>query len=225
MAAMSRTAPAASGAVREQQGSVLVAGGRGARLLQVTGLLMVAVLAGVFWWLIRHEGVRPTAHPVPEQERSEQSQGPLTDGEFEYTAVMEPARTSACVPHSYGEIHDWFDEHSCESLARGLYTTTSDTGDRALVSVSVVTMPTHDEATELYDMAYNDGTGNVSDLARERVDELPTNAPKVSQGQYKSKIVGSRVTIVEANFFGGVEDADLLTRIAGDARRLSEVLG
>src|SRR5699024_5190342 len=202
MAAMSRSDPAAPGAVREQHGSILVATGPGARLVQVTGLLMVAVLAGVFWWLIRHDGVRPTAHPVPEQERSEQSQGPLANGEFEYTSVMGPARTSTCVPHSYGEIHDWFDEHPCEGLGRGLYTTTTENGERALVSVSVVTMPTHDEATELYDMAYNDGTGNVSDLARERGDELPANVPKVSRGQYKSKIVGSRVTIVEANFFG-----------------------
>lgn len=206
-----------------RQGSVLWGTGPTARLLQATGLLLVAVLAGLLWWVIRHDPVRPVAHPVPSQQRTGHTQGPLTDGDYDYTVADGPAQTADCVPHSYGEIHDWFDDHPCEQLDRGLYTTTDEDGNRALVSVSVVTMPTHDEASELYDMAFDDGTGNISDLARESA-ELPSDAPKVSDGEYKSKIVGSRVTIVEANFFADAHDGDELTHIAGDARRLSELL-
>lgn len=219
---MSRIDAPVAGAA-PQHGSVLLATGGKARVLQGTGLLLVAVLAGLLWWLIRHDSVRPVAHPVPAQERTQNTQGPLTGGDFEYTVADGPVASDECLPHSYGEIHDWFDDHPCDQLERGLYTTAGVNGNRALVSVVVVTMPTHDDASELYDMAFNEGTGNVSDLGREGAD-VPPGAPKVSEGEYKSKIVGSQVTIVETNFFDDTDDgddADTLAHIAGDARRLS----
>jgi len=181
-------------------------------------------VAGLLWWTIRHDGVEPVAHPAPQQEESHEEPDPLTDGDFEYTAATEESQVSDCEPHSYGEIHDWFGDHPCEQLDRGLYTTAGVGGERVLVAVSVVTMTTHDDATELYELAFDDGTGNVADLAREREDELAPDAPEVAEGQYKSKIMGSQVTIVEANFFGDGGEDHVLTRIAADARRLSDVL-
>lgn len=190
------------------------------RLLQGAGLVVVAVVAGLVWWVIRHDTVTQAAQPRPVQDRARQ--GPLTNGAFDYTVAAGPVSTGSCVEHSYGKIHDWFAEHPCRRLSRGLYTTTAG-GARALVSVSVVTMPTHAGAAELYELAFNNGTGNVSDLVRDGVATIP-NAPKVAAGEYKSKIVGPRVTIVEANFFGDVENEGVLTRVASDARRLSGVL-
>lgn len=158
--------------------------------------MVVAVVAGLVWWVARHDTVMQAAQPAQDQVR----QSPLTNGAFDYAVAAGPVSTGSCVEHSYGKIHDWFAEHPCRQLSRGLYTTTAG-GSRVLVSVSVVTMPAHADAAALYDMAYTNGTGNVSDLVRDGVATIP-NAPKVAAGEYKSKIVGPRVTIVEANFFG-----------------------
>lgn len=204
-----------SGTVEPRSGHRTVGWQR--RLLHTTGLVIVAVLAGLVWWLVRHEATVAVGTPRPEP-----TQNPLTNGAFDYTVAAGPVTANDCARHSYGEIHEWFAEHSCERVSRALYTTTTN-GARVLVSVSVVTMPTAADAARLYELAYTDGTGNVSDLVRDGATTIP-NAPDVAEGQYKSKLTGARLTIVEANSFGGHSAKALLTRIAADARRLSAAL-
>lgn len=190
------------------------------RLLQGAGLVLVAVLAGLIWWVVRHDTVIPAAQRQPVEGTARQD--PLTSGAFDYSVAAGPVMSGSCVDHSYGKIQEWFAEHPCARLSRGLYTTTA-SGARVLVSVSVVTMPTHADAATLYELAFTSGTGNVSDLVRDGAATIP-NAPSVAKGEYKSKIVGPRVTIVEANFFGEVENKATLARVASDARRLSATL-
>ena len=188
-----------------------------ARLFKGAGLLVVAVLAGLIWWLIRHD-----TGPIGEPRAAEPTQGPLTSGPFDYTTATGPVVTNNCAAHSYGDLQAWFGEHPCERLSRGLYTAKVN-GARALVSVSVVTMSSNELARELYDLARTSGTGNVKDLVREGAANIP-DAPDVAEGQYKSTLNPPRVTIVEANFFGGYTNEQLLARIAADARRISALL-
>lgn len=186
-------------------------------LFRGAGLLVVAVVAGLVWWLIRH----PTG-PIGEPHAAAPTQSPLTSGPFDYTAVAGPISTTNCAAHSYGTVQEWFGDHACKRLSRGLYTTEVN-GARVLVSVSVVTMPSADLARELYGLARTSGTGNVKDLVREGVANIP-HAPDVAEGQYKSTLNAPRVTIVEANYFGEHSDEQLLTHIAADARRIAGML-
>lgn len=187
---------------------------RGPRLLlRGAGLLAVAIVSGLVWWLVRSDGGAPAADeltPPPD---------PLTSGEFTYTPVAGPERSTDCASNSYGDVSDWFGEHPCERVARALYSTEVGRA-RALVSVVVVTMPGQTEARQLKVITDTDGTGNVNDLVRDESANLP-GAPNVAEGEYASRAQGRAVTIVEAAFFGDHSDDGLLRRISRDALRLS----
>lgn len=181
-------------------------------LFKGVGLVAVAIVSGLVWWLIRHDDVAAA------NEAATQEQSAPPAGEFQFSAVSEPVSVSDCVANSYGKIKDWFAEHPCTKLDRTLHVTDVE-GKRALVSVALVTMPDQAQATQLKAITDTDNTGNVNDLVRDGSVQIP-GAPNVAQGEYQSKADGATVTIVEANFFDGHEDAALLPRIANDAVRL-----
>lgn len=189
----------------------------GTRLaLQAAGLLAVALVAGLVWGLIRSSGGGAVGgDPSPTAD-------PLTSGKFDYSVVAGPERATDCAANSYGRVVDWFGAHPCTRLARGLYTTTVD-GARALVSVSLVTMPDAKAANQLKIVTDTDNTGNVADLLKDGTVSLP-DAPNIASGHYASMAKGNEVTIVEANFFGGHVDDPLLARVGEDALRLAKVL-
>nr|WP_085977968.1 hypothetical protein [Saccharomonospora marina] len=190
---------------------------RGPRLvLHAVGLVAVAVVSGLVWWLIRSGGgvSGEPAAPTPAN--------PLTSGEFSYTVVAGPQTSTDCAGNAYGDVANWFVQHPCERVVRALYTTRSGEA-RALVSVVVVTMPTATQAQQLKLITDTDGTGNVNDLVRDGTASLP-GAPSVAGGEYHSKSEGKEVTIVESEFYGDHADDALLTRIGSDALRLSEAL-
>lgn len=177
-------------------------------------LLAVAVLSGLVWWLIRHDD-------AGEQEAA--AAPPATAGEFAFQPTARPVTGADCAGNSYGQIKTWFAEHPCTSLSRSLHITESG-GTRALVSVSVVTMPAPETAQQLKTITDTDDTGNVTDLVKAGSANIP-GAPKVAEGEYTSKVTGSTVTIVEANLFDGKKDDVLLKRITADAVRLGEQQG
>ncbi|RZQ59882.1 hypothetical protein EWH70_32070 [Amycolatopsis suaedae] len=180
--------------------------------LRALGLVAVAVVAGLVWWLIRHD-------PGTDTEKTAQQ----TTGEFRFDAAHQPVSATDCAGNSYGKIKEWFAEHPCRKVVRGLYVTTPGQNVRALVSVVVVTMDSPETAQQLKAITDTDDTGNVNDLVKDGTAKLP-GAPRVATGEYTSKAAGADVTIVEAQFFDEHKDNALLMRVAADALRLADQL-
>ncbi|WP_326837993.1 hypothetical protein VSH64_20570 [Amycolatopsis rhabdoformis] len=180
-----------------------------ALLVRGAGLLVIAVVAGLVWYLIRHDS---TPAPV--------AQEPVKTSPFDYRLVEGPNKSADCAAKSYDDTKKFFQANPCGSLARGLYTV--EYGDaKALVSVVKVSMPTAAQATALKALTDRDGTGNVSDLVRDGTYKA-AGAPKVSgdQAEYESAVTGTDVTIVLADFYARHRDDVLLKRIATGALEL-----
>lgn len=191
------------------------------RALKALGLVLVAVLAGVVWWLIRDEDAGETSSaggspPVTSEPK------PTTEqrGDPRFRPAMAPVHDSGCARHAYGDIREFFTRTKCVQLSRGLFTTRAG-GKRVLVSVSVVQMRNAKQARELKRLTDTDGTGNVADLVREGRAPMP-NPPDVADGAYDSKRSGNRVTIVESNSFDERAGQRLLNRVSADALRLAD---
>ncbi|TNC24087.1 hypothetical protein [Amycolatopsis alkalitolerans] len=180
-----------------------------ARLLKAMGLVAVAVVAGLVWWLIRHEPEAPVA------------QAPAK--EFSFTAAGGPVAGTDCAGKSTGEVRRWFADHACRKLTRALFTTNA-SGSKALVSVVVVTMPTDAGAGRLKALVDTDGTGNVLDLVHDGTARI-AGAPALAGGEYASHADGNRVTIVLSAFFDGRQDRATLGRVNTEALDLATRLG
>nr|WP_098514196.1 hypothetical protein [Amycolatopsis sulphurea] len=186
--------------------------GRRTQLLRGAGLLGIAAVAGLVWYLIRHESA-PAAQPV--------AQPPATREATPFTLVEGPVKSTDCAANAYSGAKKYFQQNPCSSLSRALYTVPSGT-EKALVSVVLVTMPTAAQATELKQLTDQDGTGNVSDLVRDGTYHA-AGAPKLSgtQAEYESTVTGNDVTIVLADFYAKHQDPAALQSIAKDALKLS----
>ena len=177
-----------------------------ALLLRGAGLVAIAVVAGLVWFLIRHDS---TPEPV--------AQEPVKTNPFDYKLVEGPNKSTDCAAKAYDDTKKFFQANPCSALARGLYTVKY--GDaKALVSVVKVSMPTAAQAAQLKALTDQDGTGNVSDLVRDGTYKA-AGAPKVSgdQAEYESRVTGTDVTIVLADFYAKHRDDVLLKRIATNA--------
>lgn len=181
-------------------------------LLRGAGLVAIAVVSGLLWFLIRHDSApdEPVAQPPAH-----------TTGQYQFTLVAGPARSNECATKSYGKTHDFFQDNECQSLVRALYTTESG-GAKALVSVVLVGMPDSTKAKALKTLTEQDGTGNVTDLVKDKT-FAGSGAPSVSgtNAAYASKVDGTNTTIVLADFYAKHTDTTLLKKIADDALRLS----
>lgn len=180
------------------------------RLYRALGLVAVAVVAGLVWFLVRHDtGGTPVAQPPAK--------------EFTFTAAEGPVASTDCAAKSTDAVKQYFAAHPCQGLARALYTTTAG-GAKALVSVALVTMPDAAEAGQLRTLADRDGTGNVSDLVRDGTAKI-SGAPALASGTYASRSSANKVTIVLSAFFDGHKDKATLSRVDAEALDLSAQLG
>ncbi len=181
-------------------------------LLRGAGLVAIAVVAGLLWFLIRHDSTpdEPVAQPP----------SPST-GAYQFTKVAGPERSDDCPATSYGKTKEFFQDNPCQSLVRALYTTETG-GQKALVSVVVVGMPDSSKAKALKALTEQDGTGNVTDLVRDKT-FAGTGTPSVSgkNSAYASKVDGTNTVIVLADFYEKHTDKALIEKIADDALRLS----
>lgn len=75
---------------------------------------------------------------------------------------------SDCEAHSYGVVRRWFADHPCEALFRTSFAVDAAGGETVLVAVAWVDMPTEASAREFHDLVDGDGTGNITELTRER---------------------------------------------------------
>ncbi|WP_344865992.1 hypothetical protein [Amycolatopsis ultiminotia] len=180
-------------------------------LLRGAGLVVIAVVAGLVWYLIRHDSTpaEPAAQP------------PSASSEFAFKLAEGPVKATDCAANSYSGAQKYFQGNPCTSLSRALYTVQSGTA-KTLVSVALVTMPTAAQAVSLKQLTDQDGTGNVSDLVRDGTYHA-AGAPKLSSAdaEYASEVTGTDVTIVLADFYAGHKDPAKLQRIAKDALKLS----
>ena len=180
--------------------------------LKGAGLVAIAVVSGLLWFLIRHEAAPAQAAPPPSSQST---------GAFKFTQVAGPDKGDDCAAKSYDETKKFFQDNPCRSLTRALYSTESG-GVKALVSVVLVGMSDSDKASALKALTEKDGTGNVTDLVKDGTYKA-SGAPKVSgsDAAYASRVDGTNVTIVLADFYGKHTDKALIEKIADDAIRLS----
>jgi hypothetical protein len=73
-----------------------------------------------------------------------------------------------CVAHSYGQVQQFFRERPCAGLHRAQFELRDRNGDVVLVPVSWVEMPDEAGARALKQLVDGHGTGNVTELSRER---------------------------------------------------------
>jgi hypothetical protein len=73
-----------------------------------------------------------------------------------------------CAAHSYGEVQQWFREHPCQAMYRALFEVDDGRSGLALVAVAWVDMPDVAGAMEFTQLVDRHGTGNITELSRER---------------------------------------------------------
>jgi hypothetical protein len=184
------------------------------------GLLLVAVVSGMLWWLIQ-QGNRPDS-PGTNNASTQQPQGKFQFAKNDPSGV--PVQDSNCEEHSYLKVKKFFADKKCTGLTRQLYTATVD-GKKTYTSVSVVRMGNPQDAKELKDLTEVTGTGNVSDLVREGKPKV-AGLKSLSEGGFAATIQGSDVIIVESDYEGGSKNTDeaKLKEVSADALRLGEEL-
>lgn len=73
-----------------------------------------------------------------------------------------------CAGHAYGQLRDFFRSHPCVGLHRALFDIRDRRGDVILLAVAWVEMPDEAGARALHRLVDADGTGNITELSRER---------------------------------------------------------
>jgi hypothetical protein len=187
-------------------------------ILKGLGLLLVAVVSGMLWWLIQQGRTAPA--PDPDATGTQQPAGKFTFAR--HPEIPKPVRDSNCVEHSYRQVQTFFKGKNCTALIRELYTTTA-SGKKVYTSVSVVEMATPQDAATLKDLTEKEGTGNVSDLVRENKVKV-SGLTNLSSGGFAAKVQDAHVVIVESDFEGGGKptDEEVLDEISNDALRLGD---
>lgn len=119
-----------------------------------------------------------------------------------------------CAGHSYGAVRRWFEDHPCDALFRGSFVVEAVGGGTVLVAVSWVDMPTDALAREYHALVDGDGTGNVTELTRERG---PYTAVRFDGEHYASTRDGVTVVNAQAQPVDGAvgpEELEALARTA-----------
>jgi len=73
-----------------------------------------------------------------------------------------------CAEHSYGRVQAFFREHPCTALSRALFEARDSRRNVVLVAVAWVEMPDAGRARALRALLDGAGTGNVTELSRQR---------------------------------------------------------
>lgn len=116
-----------------------------------------------------------------------------------------------CAAHSYGAVRLWFRDHPCDALFRTVVEVDVTGGGTALVAVSWVDLPTEEAARELHYLVDGDGTGNVTELSRERG---PYTGVRFTGEHYESARDGTTVVNAQAQSVAGGVDASELEALA-----------
>lgn len=118
---------------------------------------------------------------------------------------------SDCVAHSYGQVQDFFRAHPCRALFRALLEVRDNRGNAALLAVAWVDMPDADQARQLQQLMDRDGTGNITELSRER------GGQHFSGDYYRSAREDTTMVNVQAEPIGRTRAALGFARVAANA--------
>lgn len=181
----------------------------GGYLLKGLGLLAIAVLSGVIWYLLNAGG------------GGAEDGGGRAAGEYRFSKIKGPVADGDCAGNAYDDVAEFFVNNRCERLTRVLYTSTPASGSRVVTSVATVRMPDERLAVALKRLTDRNGTGNVDDLVRAGV-SVPGAPDDLGGGGYASTRKGRLVVIVESDYLGepAKSNPKLLVRVSQDALRL-----
>jgi hypothetical protein len=130
---------------------------------------------------------------------------------------IDPPSESAdrdCAAHSYGQVRKWFREHRCDALFRALFRVRDRHGAVVLVAVAWVDMPDETSAIELKHLLDRDGTGNITELSRERG---RYRSVRFTGEHYVSRRSGTTVVNAQAQPVGRAAAAVDLAMLVADA--------
>jgi len=113
-----------------------------------------------------------------------------------------------CVAHSYGQVQDFFREHPCTALFRALLEVRDNRGNLAILAAAWVDMPDPDQARQLQELMDRGGTGNITELSRER------GGQRFSGDYYRSAREDSTVINVQAEPIGRARAALAVAELA-----------
>jgi len=166
--------------------------------LKGLGLLGVALVSGLLWYLIRNNPATPggQAAPPPSQ----------TAGLYQFQPYQPPTTDSDCATHATNKVKIYLQQHPCVSLTRSLYTTSLADSQRVVTSIAIVRMDTAAAAKELQRESDGNGTGHVKDLVEDGV-VIPGGPKSLQDGGYYSAVRGNRVIIAETEYVDGGQDS------------------
>ncbi|MFC7616870.1 hypothetical protein ACFQV2_28890 [Actinokineospora soli] len=169
-------------------------------------------------------GRHPGAGPAPGGGTASE----VPAGRFTFTPhpdMPQPKVDQDCAANSRSKIKGFFEDHPCVKLTRALYTTTPEGQDKKIYTwVAVVEMDSAETATQLHDLAHQDGSGNVTDpIIAGLVDIQGFGEYGLGGGGYDSQLNGSHVIIVESDWAPSAkrtaQQRDFLKEISADAIR------
>jgi hypothetical protein len=165
--------------------------------LKGLGLLGVALVSGLLWYLIRNNPAPAggAAAPPPSQ----------TAGLYQFPPYQPAATESDCAGHATNKVRFYLQQHPCVSLTRSLYTTSLADSQKVVTSIAVVRMDTAAAARGLQQESDGNGTGHVKDLVEDGV-VIPGGPKSLQDGGYYSAVRGNRVIIAETEYVDGTQD-------------------
>jgi hypothetical protein len=190
--------------------------------LKGLGLLAVAVVSGLAWYLVNNNPPPATRLTMPTPSTSA--------GIYNFQPYNGRDTLTDCAGHSTARVQAYFKQHPCTSLSRTVYTTTLPDNDRVITCVEVVSMPSAAEARDLNALSKSDGSGHVHDQVEDKVTVVPNGPTDLENGGYASEAKGARVIIAVTEFYAGSEDQapnlkaqnNTLTNVSKDALRLGD---
>jgi hypothetical protein len=108
-----------------------------------------------------------------------------------------------CAAHSYGQVQEFFEKHPCRALYRTLFEVRDRRGGLLLVAVARVDMPDPESARAFRELVDTYGTGNITELNRERGGYRHRNI-RFTGKRYASSRTGNTVINAQAEPVGRV---------------------
>lgn len=121
-----------------------------------------------------------------------------------------------CAEHAYGRMQDFLRRHPCAGMHRAMFELRDAKGDVVLVAVSWVDMGDETTARELHRLIDGSGTGNITELSRERG---RYRSIRFTGDIYESRREGTVVSNAQAQPVGRGATGLALTSIVTNALR------
>jgi hypothetical protein len=160
--------------------------------LKGLGLLGIAVVSGLLWFLIRNDPATP--------HQNQAAQPPAVSGKYQFDPFHDKSTATDCASHATGHVADFLRQTPCTALSRWLYTTTLDSGQKVVTSVVVVRMDSSDTALSLQAVSDTDNSGHVKDLIEDHVATIPGGPTSLQAAGYESAVKGDDVIIVMTEY-------------------------